>query len=222
MWQNILKIWKSNNMLKQAWERSFEMLKIDNEMFLEATKSLRESEDFEIREKILAKDKIINKYEREVRKKVLTHCSISGTANLPEGLVLSSIVINIERIGDYTKNIAELAEYHPKTLVGGKFEDELKKIETAVKDNFIRTRNYIKTSDVKAAENLLDEYYWVNKACNKCIKGIVKEKDRNITPGDAASLALYFRWLKRINSHLRNITSSIVNPFHRIGFRPKK
>ena len=26
--------------------------------------------------------------------------------------------------------------------------------------------------------------------------------------------------LKRINSHLRNIITSVVNPFHRIGFRP--
>jgi hypothetical protein len=36
------------------------------------------------------------------------------------------------------------------------------------------------------------------------------------------SLAMYFRWLKRINSHLRNITTSVVNPFDRIGFEPKK
>jgi len=51
---------------------------------------------------------------------------------------------------------------------------------------------------------------------------LVREEDKNIPPGDAAALALYIRWLKRINSHLRNITTSIVNPFDRIGFEPKK
>jgi len=50
---------------------------------------------------------------------------------------------------------------------------------------------------------------------------MIKEEDKNIPCGDAISLGLYFRWLKRINSHLRNITTSIVNPFDRIGFEPE-
>jgi hypothetical protein len=52
--------------------------------------------------------------------------------------------------------------------------------------------------------------------------GLVKEDDKSIGPGDAVSLGLYFRWLKRINSHLRNIVTSVVNPFDKIGFKPKK
>jgi hypothetical protein len=52
--------------------------------------------------------------------------------------------------------------------------------------------------------------------------GLVKEEDKSIRPGDAVSLGLYFRWLKRINSHLRNIVTSVVNPFDKIGFKPKK
>jgi len=50
----------------------------------------------------------------------------------------------------------------------------------------------------------------------------VQEKDPSIRPGDAAAMALYIRFLKRVNSHLRNITTSVVNPFDRIGFNPKK
>ncbi len=45
---------------------------------------------------------------------------------------------------------------------------------------------------------------------------------KNLSVGSAVTLALYFRSLKRINGHLRNITTSVVNPFHRIGFKPKK
>ena len=31
----------------------------------------------------------------------------------------------------------------------------------------------------------------------------------------------YFRYLKRINAHLRNIISSVINPYDRIGYKPK-
>lgn len=71
------------------------------------------------------------------------------------------------------------------------------------------------------ALELLDEYAWVNDVCDDTVKAVVKEKDSNISPGDASALVLYVRWLKRINSHLRNITTSVVNPFDRIGFQPK-
>ena len=36
--------------------------------------------------------------------------------------------------------------------------------------------------------------------------------------GTAAALALYLRFLKRISAHARNLVSSVVNPFHRIGY----
>ena len=36
------------------------------------------------------------------------------------------------------------------------------------------------------------------------------------------ALALYFRYLKRIHSHLRNVATSVYRPFHKIGFVSKK
>ncbi|MBN2029064.1 PhoU domain-containing protein [bacterium] len=220
MWRNLIKMWKSDNLLDQAWKQSFEMLDITHEMFLEAIRSLRESDDSIIKKEIRDKDKIVNQYEQEVRRKVMTHCALQGPNELPGGLVLVSIVIDIERIGDYTKNIVELAMAHPRKLDGGLFEPSLKKIEEAVKDNFIRTKACIESSDVKAAMKLLKEYEYVNPECNQRSIELVQEKDKKLTIGDAATLALYFRWLKRVNSHLRNITTSIVNPFDRIGFNP--
>ncbi len=220
MWRNLIKMWKSDNLLDQAWKQSFEMLDITHEMFLEAIGSLRERDDSIIKKEIRDKDKIVNKYEQEVRRKVMTHCALQGPNELPGGLVLVSIVIDIERIGDYTKNIVELAMLHPKRLDGGLFESSLKKIEEAVKDNFIRTKACVESSDVKAAMKLLKDYEYVNPECNQRSIELVQEKDKNLSIGDAATLVLYFRWLKRVNSHLRNITTSIVNPFDRIGFNP--
>jgi phosphate uptake regulator len=137
-------------------------------------------------------------------------------------LVLISIIIDIERIGDYAKNMVELALDHPGKLHGGEFEETICRLEDGLEDNFIQTKKCFKEADAKLALELLDKYAWVNDACDKIVRAVVREKDTSIKPGDAAALVLYTRWLKRINSHLRNITTSVVNPFDRIGFQPKE
>ncbi len=222
MWRELIKLWKSDNLLEQAWKQSFEMLDITHDMFLEAVRVLRDCEDSILSKEIRDKDRTVNVYQQEVRRKVMTHCALQGSQELPGGLVLVSIVIDIERIGDYTKNIVELAMIHPNKLNGGVFEDSLKRVESAVKDIFIHTKKNVETSDVDKALKLLKENEWINRECDQRSNEIVLEKDQTIRSGDAATLVLYFRWLKRINSHLRNITTSVVNPFDRIGFNPKK
>lgn len=222
MWKNLVNLWRSNDLLKQAWDQSFEMLKIDQEMFFEAVEGLRYTNSNKINEDVRNKDKLINQYEQEVRKKVMMHCSINPAAGLAEGMALISIVIDIERIGDYTKNMVDLAMKHPKKLSGGIFEEDLVKIEAAVKDTFIKMREFLETSDQEKTMALIKKYKWVNPLCDTCMAGLIEQKDDTLSPGSSAALALYFRWLKRIYSHLRNIGTSIVNPFDKIGFKPKK
>lgn len=208
--------------MDRAYQRSYLMLDLTREMFSRAKESLRHLEDNQVDIDIYDKDSEINKYEREVRRNVFNHLAVSGAAKLPSGLALVSIIIDIERIGDYTKNIVELALNHPGKLHGGKFEKDLQRVEQALEDNFVKTRDCFESCDEAAALKLLGEYKWVNSICDKILIGLIKEEDKKIRSGDAVSLAMYFRWLKRINSHLRNILTSIVNPFDRIGFEPKK
>jgi hypothetical protein len=91
-----------------------------------------------------------------------------------------------------------------------------------LEDNFNLTNKCFREGDENTALELLTKYIWVNDACDNVVQALVKQKDRNLKPGDSAALTLYTRWLKRINSHLRNITTSVVNPFDRIGFEPKE
>jgi phosphate uptake regulator len=217
-----LAIFKKDTLMDRAYQRSYLMLDLTREMFSRAKESLRHLEDTQVNVDIYDKDSEINKYEREVRRNVFNHLTVSGAAKLPSGLALVSIIIDIERIGDYTKNIVELALNHPGKLHGGKFENDLLRVEQALEDNFIKTRDCFESGDDTKALKLLEEYKWVNPICDKILMGLIKEEDKNILCGDAVSLAMYFRWLKRINSHLRNITTSVVNPFDRIGFEPKK
>jgi phosphate uptake regulator len=222
MIKELMKIFKGDSLLDKAWQQSYDMLDITKDMFIEGMKSLRDRDHNKLETTIYEQDIAVNKYEREVRKNVFNHLTVAGMEDIYSGLVLVSIIIDIERLGDYIKNIVELAENHPKKLKGGKFEKDLKKVEEAIIHSFSEVRESFEGGDTEKASILLKEYDWVNKLCDERVIDYIKEKDDSVTACDAVTLALYFRFLKRINSHLRNVASSVVNPFHKIGFYKKK
>ena len=210
---------RKDSLLQQAYNRSLEMLTEDQEMFLAATESLREHDDARIDIDIYAKDQLINAYEREVRRKVFTHLAVSGDANLQASLVLVSIVIDIERIGDLTKNIVDLALRHPGKLECGAFEADVRKIETTVRTMFSLLIEALPATDVDKAKEVMSEHWWIARRSDEILNALIARSDKDLVCQEAVSTALYVRFLKRISAHLMNIASSVVNPFDRIGFR---
>jgi len=219
MLKELQKIFQRKGLMEQAVEASREMLKHDWEMFDEAVKSLRESDTAEIAINIEEKDIRINKYEREVRKKVLTHLAVNDVSDLNIGLVLISIVIDIERIGDYTKNIVNLAQNYPGRLIFESWEPDLKNIEVTISKNFGVLIQALEQSDETQAKNLLDELWKIKKQCDAFNIALLNNDKYDLKVSDAVALALYLRYLKRVASHLMNVATSIVNPFHKIGYR---
>ncbi|MDP7631873.1 MAG: phosphate uptake regulator PhoU [Candidatus Latescibacteria bacterium] len=222
MWKSIIELWKSDNLLAQAWRDTYRMLDIDQEMFSQAVDSLRHSDDSaDARDAILALDKEVDEFEQEVRRKVLTHCSVRAGSDLTGSMMLVTIVIDIERIGDYTKNIVELARNYPSRLEAGPLEDDLQRIEATVTSNFDLTRKAIENSDEEMANQVLTETKWISKLCDDRVRDLVAAPVGEMTVNQSTALALYFRQLKRINSHLGDVATAVVNPFDRIGFKPK-
>lgn len=119
MWKNVINLFKKDNLYHQALQQAYAMLDADWLMYEASVESLRQSDTGEIKIDIFAKDKEVNAQERDVRRKVLTHLVISGGADLTSGLILVTVVTDIERIGDYTKNIYDLSRQHPPRLRGG-------------------------------------------------------------------------------------------------------
>jgi len=221
MFREILELFHKDNLLKQALNESYIMLDIDREMFFESVQTLRKKDTAELKIDIMKEDLKINKYERRVRKKVFTHLTISGTTDIAVGLVLTSIIIDIERIGDYTKNIAELAINHPAQLKGGIFENELAKLEDKVINIFDQLISAFKNSNAETARELMRNSKEITRKCDQWVCSMIKGEGTPENSSDAICLALYIRYLKRVCAHLRNIATSIVNPFHRIGYREK-
>jgi len=222
MFNKFKELFGSENLLDAAFNTTVTMLEFDHKMFDASRQTLRESDTDELPFDIRKTDREINKYEREVRRKVLTHLSIAGTQNLVPGLALVSIVIDVERIGDYTKNIAGLANLHKNRLVGGLFEDDLKSIEENIEKHFPQTIAALKTQEKVDARTILQSEDEISQKSDGIVKGMILNEDPSFGTADSVALAMYARYLKRINAHLTNIASSIVNPFPRIGFREKE
>ncbi len=219
MFKQIFEIFNSNSLYEQALEECHEMLDIDLTMFKASIQSLRKSDSSEIDIDIYAMDKRINEFERDVRRKIMTHLAVGGKEDVGSGLVLVSVVIDIERIGDYTKNIYDLALTHPKRLEGGAGEERLGEIEKISYSLFEDSIDAFKNQDIDKARNLMGFYKEnISSQADSITNDIISGAVDNIQAGEAAAVALYARYLKRIAAHSRNLISSVVNPFERIGY----
>lgn len=221
MFRKFKELFSSESLLDAAFVTTLTMLEFDYKMYAASSKTLRESDTSELPFDIKKTDKKINKYEREVRRNVLTHLSIAGTQNIVPGLALISIVIDVERIGDYTKNIAGLAQMHPTRLGGGKHEKLLKEIEETIESSFPVVIEVLKTQDKSMARTVLQKEEATAAKAETIVADTIAHKDKTLSHSAAVALAMYARYLKRINAHLTNIASAVVNPFPRIGFREK-
>lgn len=221
VFQDIVKLWNSDDLLSQAWDESYKMMVLSNEMFTQAIKYLREGENEETIRALKKRDVEINIFQKDVRRKVVTHYAISQDIDdLPNGLVLLNMVVDVERVGDYTKNILDLALNHPNNIRSENYSEDLHQVEQEVIDRFSKTLEAIHTQDAEVARKLMITYKETltsvsDAIVSGCISGEIALGDESKT----AALALYARYLKRIGAHLKNITTVLVNPFDAVGYK---
>ena len=221
VFKDLVTIWNSEDSLSQAWTSSNEMLHLSHEMFTDSVNALRSGEKNKVIKSIKLRDEEINQYHRNIRKKVVTYYSVSkDVTNINSGLVLINMVVDIERVGDYTKNILDLAKYYPKKLRSEKISEDLRIIEQAVIERFQNTVKAVEEMDEIAAKELIKSYRsdlgkLSDNLVASSISGDLKIGEEHM----ASSMVLYARYLKRIGAHLKNITSVVINPFESIGYK---
>ena len=221
IFNDIVSIWRSEDLLSQAWDESREMLEFSEDMFSSAVKYLRRGVKIKKLKKLKKEDKKINEFQKNVRKKVVTHFSISKNIdNLSNGLVLLNMVIDVERLGDYTKNILDMAIYYPEALVSEELLPELNTLENEVRLRFQKTCESIGRQDIVLAEHLLKTHQESlaivsDNIVHNCISGKIDFENNK----QATVVPLYARYLKRIGSHLKNISTTMINPYEYIGYK---
>ena len=156
----------------------------------------------------------INEAQQEVRRTLLIHSSVAPHTDTSRVLSFMSVVKDVERIGDYAKNIYDLAKY------GVDFEsapdsDTLASYRDAVGQLISDAADAFDSGDTAAAEKLiskandfLDEY-----------DDRVKENYRSDGPAsEAVARALYYRFLKRITAHVMNFLTALVMPLDYLDY----
>ncbi|MBT3215948.1 MAG: hypothetical protein HOD97_00940 [Candidatus Marinimicrobia bacterium] len=221
IFRDVINLWKKEDLLSQAWNQSFEMLGLSHEIFQQAVQYLRSGENIDTLKALKKRDQEINEFQREVRRKVLTHYAVDqNTTDMADGLILINMVVDIERIGDYCKNILDLAINHSSSIVAEEVSDDLKMIENEVQKRFQKTLQALTTQDADIAVSLKDGYreQMAGKSDN-IVNGVLRGELEFGRHSRTAAITLYARYLKRIGAHLKNITTTLVNPFDAIGYK---
>ncbi len=221
MFKKMFELWQRQDLLHQALKEAHKMLKNASELFKKAVSPLFFNEQVDA-QKIYDMDQELNRYEVDIRKKVMEHLSISPHQDTTSALVLTTITVDIERIGDYSKNFLELWELYGSSFEKAPVFDRLRKIYEDILEMFRLTIDSLANADAELARKAMAIHIVNSKDCEEIIAALIRTPNNveNIAPNQEVLAALTARYLKRVSAHLKNIASSVVNPFDRIGFKP--
>jgi phosphate transport system protein len=217
LWEILL---SKESLLDEAKDECIRMLDLGKEMFVMVLGAIKHLTSHEVREQVARMDKEVNRQQREIRKKVFEHLAISRGRDLLEGLRITSVVVDLERIGDYSKNIGELVDMLPGQLVFEQYEQRFQEVRSLTLSLFDLTRKAVAESDEDQAREAMRVYDRVSKLCDGTIQDVISGETSGETVQKCyLGLVLMLRYMKRVGGHLKNIASAIVNPFDSIGYR---
>ncbi len=213
MFRKLIQMLKQGDLMDQALQDSYKMFEESYDIFEKASRVFLKGED--VQEDIYAKDRRINRMEKEIRRKILEHLSISPRQDVVGALVLTTVIVHMERIGDFSKNIYELAVKRTHSF-SCKYYPEAEKLTSEILTNFEKAIVVFREGREQEARQLMEVFDRIKKECERNIDKIMEETD--ISVKDAIIYTLYFRYLKRISAHILDISSSVCNPFEMIDF----
>ena len=73
--------------------------------------------------------------------------------------------------------------------------------------------------NIEKARDLMGQYKEnISSQCDSITNDIILGRIDDLNSSNSTAVGLYARYLKRVSAHSRNLISSIVNPFERIGY----
>lgn len=172
------------------------------------------------REDLYRRDVKVNKLQRSTRRAVITGLSGSSSGNLPYGLMLMSLVKDIERLGDYAKNLAEIPSRTHDDLAERALPDddvvyELRLISDSIMTLAREAKSVYAEGNRERALELTEIGRATAKRCGRLVETIARSPYESAISVD---LVLATRFYKRIQGHLLNLLSSVIMPLDKLDY----
>jgi phosphate uptake regulator len=221
MLRELLSIFRSDQPLAHMGDNFAQMLKLTHQMTLQAGDVyFGMSRKPDARTQIYEHDVQVNKLQRVIRKQVIAHLSLKGnSASLPYCLLLMSLVKDVERLGDYAKNLSEIPEFHPGELPDDELVGELREIRAGVEEAFAAAAEVFAASDHERAVALIRQGRDLTHRCDALVASVARS---SYDAGTATAVVLGARFYKRIGAHVLNVLSSVVMPLHKLDYYDEK
>jgi phosphate uptake regulator len=217
MLRELLSLFRSSDPIAEMGANFSAMLELATELTLDAGRYFFEGPPTpEERSSVSKRDVELNKMERRIRKQVIVHLALGeGQREAPYGLLLMSLVKDVERIGDYCKNLAEVYDDGGGPIPDDDNAAELRELRSIVEESLSATGRVFSASDTETALDLIRRGREVNRRCDALVKRVAGSDYGAAT---TTTLVLGARYYKRIESHLLNVLSGVVMPLHKLDY----
>lgn len=217
MLKELLSLFRSDNAIARMGKDFAEMLDLSQELTFRAGRIFfEEGSPANERKQISKGDVKINKLERHIRKQVIAHLTLGSNAgDVPYCLLLMSIVKDVERLGDYAKNLAQTHHEGGGPVPDDENGVEIRELRGLVEQTFGSVKRVFSTSDSQTAIELIQQGRAINRRCDDLITVVAGSSYDAAT---TTSMVLGSRYYKRIESHLLNILSGVVMPLHKLNY----
>ena len=217
MLREFFSVFRADDPLAAMGERLATMLDLASAMAVAAGRMFFEGEaPREDRDQIYEKDIRVNKLQREIRKLIVARLSIRArSTDVPYCLYLLSLVKDVERLGDYAKNLSEVPDLGAGKPPDDELTRELQSIRASIEEIFSDASSVVTAAERERATVLIQQGRAVTKRCDVLVHRIAE------APYDArtaVALAMGCRYYKRFGGHLLNVLSSVVMPLHKLDY----
>ena len=159
-------------------------------------------------------DRQINVTEIEIRRELLVHISVHGTADAAEMLVFMNMIKDLERIGDYNKNIFDLA-LEGVSFSGAEDLEQILGFRDELSSRIALMGEILDTRDEDRARAYIER----GDQLRREFDGLVNELVHATAPAlVAVPRALLYRFLKRVAAHCANVVTAVVMPVDRLDY----
>ena len=170
-----------------------------------------------IRDELYARDREINAMERDIRRRIITHLAASPSEHeIPLAFVLTSVVKDVERLGDYVKNLYEVHDVYGSSFDRSLYDPYYDGVRTAIKGLFVDVRKAFRDTDEATAHASIESARELMVRCDQTIHQIANEGKHTVQ--EAVALVLVARHYKRILAHLVNISTAVVMPADKLDY----